>query len=154
MNAKRHLPVLRDPSENDGPKLSKVEQVLVGALGIFLLWLPLVMVGLFTASRLVRFLPDLSKGLVSSFVTLGPVLMSFALSSFFGGALVGRYGVRRSDRFPVYSGWVAVVGIVGLGTVQGALRPFGFALLVFGVLALLSTIFTYFGGRWGKRFRA
>lgn len=140
MNAKRHLPVLRDPSENDGLRLSSVTWVFVGAFGIFLLWLPLSMVGLWVSR-------------ISGLFVLGPLLLSFGLATFFGAALVGRYESNRRRDIPVFAGLLAALGIVLLAALQGALRPLPFALVVFVVLAVLVAIFAYLGGRWGERFR-
>jgi hypothetical protein len=140
MNAKRHLPVLREPSENDGPRWSSAQWAFAGALGIFLLWLPLAMVGLWISR-------------ISGVFVLGPLLVSFSLAAFFGAALVGRYESNHRRSTPVFAGLLASLGIVLLAAVQGALRPLAMVVLVQVVLGFFAAIFAYWGGRWGERFR-
>jgi len=160
MTAKRHLPVLPTSSRDEGPNLTAVQWVLLGALVVFVLFLPLGMLGLWASSRVVVALetpvPQSESGAWAFRSTLAilPLLAAFALSTWGGAAVVGRYASGGRASLPTYAGLLAATLIVALAFVQGALRPLPILGVALSVLLVLAAVFSSWGGRIGRRFRA
>lgn len=160
MSAKRHLPVLSSNSALEGPSLSNLQWGLLGALSIFACSLPLGVVGLWGSFALSKWLGHDASGAwqgshpAQSFLTILPLVFSFAIASFGGATLVGRFALGSRATLPIYSGLLAALLIVVLASLQGALRPHGLAAVVLLVLALVSSVFAALGGHVGRKFRA
>ncbi|MGC4065631.1 MAG: hypothetical protein QM784_13485 [Polyangiaceae bacterium] len=157
MSAKRHLPVLKNSDGSEIPVRSAGYVVFLGALSIFVSWLPLGVLGLWATQALVsepsmsgRSGPiDPARGLVQ----ILPLLLAFAAACTVGGALVGRLATTRHLRLAVLSGPLASFGLVLLVYAQGALRPQGFALAVLLALVPISAVFAWIGAILARKSR-
>ncbi len=154
MPAKRHLPVLKDPpAEDDGPPRPPWQWVGFGALGIFVVWLPLAWLAGLLALRLRLPLGDDDPaGGVSAALQAVPFVASLVLASMAGGYLVGRWGTRGVGvREAALSGLAAALVAAAMGS---AGLPAGLRALVFAAALTVAVPPAALGGRLGLKRRA
>lgn len=157
-SSKRRLPVLtsrNDPESFDYPRWL---WLLVGAGVTFSLWVPLGIAALFSARRLANLL-SLALGspgdrVISLVAVLAPLLLSFFLSSFGGGALVGRFAARSGILQGAWAGALGAFVAWGLAAVRGGLHPWPVAFSSLVVLLLVGGGSAALGARIGLRRRA
>jgi len=161
MAEKRHLPVLNSKAsaEDEAPRVGAFGWALLGALSIFVLFLPLGMLGLWASTAITRlFGGTLPQGYAQASILglLGafPLVFSFAVASFGGAGLVGRYSPTSRWSLSSIAGLLAAMLVVAVAAAQGALRPYPIAILVFAILGVVAGLSGYVGGRFGRRFRA
>jgi hypothetical protein len=157
MPAKRHLPVLKNSDFSEEPVRSDGYVVFLGALSIFVSWLPLCVLGLWaTQTFLLDGNPSAPRSALEpgrGVVQILPLLLAFALACVAGGALVGRLAAAKPLRLALLSGPLASLGLVLLVDVQGALRPQGLALSVLLTLLPISAAFAGIGARLARKSR-
>lgn len=144
MEPKRRLPVLKSPpaGEEDEPPRPPWQWVGFGALGIFVVWLPLAWLATLGALRM-------GEGDVSPVARAAPFAISLVLAATAGGYLVGRWGaagvgVREAALAGLSAALVATVlswGAAGISV--GAL-----------VTVVLAVPPAALGGRLGMKRRA
>jgi len=173
MATRRQLPILNQkmaPPAGEGPGLEGEAEdrppwhwAAIGALLVFVLWLPLAMVGQWAARGLVA-VPGGSPAEVEAFLAgasaatrgrvmaamMGPPLVAFGAACAGGGAIVGRHGGKAGAREAAVGGLSAATVAWGLTTAQSGL---GATWALWLPLALLAAGFAYGGGRWGERAR-
>lgn len=173
--ARRHLPIAgQRPAPEPGTVPSPTEDEDrppwhwsgIGAVLIFVFWLPLAMVGQWVSARLVAAsTPDGSQAQLDAFVsgasagtraslalmTVGPLALSFLIASAAGGAMVGRFGGQAGRRE------AAVAGLVAASTAWAltAAGPGGLSAtwVLWPPLALMGTLASLGGGIFGLRLR-
>ena len=123
---KRRLPVLREPEvaapgDEERPPW---HWAVIGALGVFVLWVPLAMV----------INGPLAMNTPAAIVALNAA--AFALAAFASGFLVGRFGGRAGRREAMVGGVAAGVTAWLVAASQGLRGPVTWALL----LALIVTL--------------
>jgi hypothetical protein len=152
---KRRLPLLPRAEAADESDIERPpwHWSAIGAVAIFVLWLPLAFLTAALGKRLLAEAPDEGAAPPSAFLTVaGLNLLAFALASFGGGALVGRFGNSAGRKEATVAGlataaiaWVMIV-LQGVGlTLSGG----GALLLLIAVGALTARA----GGAVGFRQR-
>jgi hypothetical protein len=151
-NTKKHLPVLGSPSAEEKAEAAVWVWSLLGGLVVIATWVPLalavsVIVGTLAGS--VNDRPQTNASLLGAVLLIG----GFSLSSWLGGALVGRFCARARRRDATLAGawgWIFVLSLAALGN---ALRPAVIGILVATCLLLVALPLAALGGRWGERRR-
>jgi hypothetical protein len=154
MAAKRHLPVLKNQDVSEVPVRSNAYVVFLGALSIFVSWLPLGVLGLWATQALAEAGATHAGGGMGpgqGLLSVLPLLTSFALACGAGGAIVAWLAASTPLRLALLAGPVATSGLVLLVYVQGALRPHGLAISVWLVLLPISSLFAAIGARLGRK---
>ncbi|WP_240488525.1 tRNA-(ms[2]io[6]A)-hydroxylase [Labilithrix luteola] len=170
MSKRRHLPILKaEPErpaqdvEDDDAKRPPWHWVGFGTIAIFAAWLPLayaaqaVVVRVMTREFGAAATPaEISEKLaaassaerlrITAILAL-PNALSFALASFAGGYLVGRFGPKAGGREAAFSG--AVTALLAVVIAWGGLS-IGY-LLTAVVIFLVGVGFAAWGGVWGRR---
>lgn len=143
MEKKRHLPVLKTPSQEEEEAAARPpwQWVGFGSLAIVAVWLPLAYLAALVASRM-------GGDGGARIAAVGVLAASLAIASLAGGFLVGRWGAARVGvREAALAGLVAA--LVGAGIALGAPGALAGALLSV-VVAVPSAAL---GGRLGLRRR-
>ncbi len=144
---KRRLPVLKDPpgEDADTPPRPPWQWVGFGALGIFVVWLPLAWATTLVVLRL--------GGPEAPAVTQAVLFAaSLVLAAMAGGYLVGRWGTRGVGvREAALSGLAAgiIAATMGSSTVDLPLR-----LVIMAVAIVVATPPAALGGRLGMKKRS
>jgi len=144
---KRRLPVLKDPpgEDPDTPPRPPWQWVGFGALGIFVVWLPLAWATTLVVLRLGGpAAPPATQALLFA--------VSLVLAATAGGYLVGRWGTRGVGvREAALSGLVAGIVAATIGSVDVDLR---LRVLITAVAMAVATPPAALGGRLGMKKRS
>jgi hypothetical protein len=140
----RRLPVIQNKAPEDAAAEARPawHWILIGAGFVVTLWAPLAVVALWIGQRL---------ALVS--VTVGALLLTYAIATIGAGALVGRFGGSAGHREAMLAGLAAALVMWTLAAAGGSLSPWPVALGSFAVLAGLGVVFTRWGSGLGVRRR-
>jgi tRNA-(ms[2]io[6]A)-hydroxylase len=165
---KRRLPVLNNPKaspEDEAEPRAAWHWVGFGAVGVFVVWLPLAFLAQQAARRILEArvgsaddaaraaeaIAQLSAGERASlgFAAVAPQVAALAVACAVAGFLVGRFGDRAGKREAAASGLVAALVAVAVGGRGSVLEVFAMAVSVVA-LAVLSA---FAGGVLGLRRR-
>lgn len=166
----RRLPVIQNAAPEDAAASLRPpwQWTAIGAGLVFTIWIPLAMLatlvgrvaservaGSSDPQRITEFRASASAGRALLYVVcaIGPVIASFVISCFAGGALVGRFGGRAGKNEAMLAGAIAALAAWLIAVLGGALVPWPVAvgsLLTFGVIG---TLFGRLGGGLGVRRR-
>ena len=145
---KRRLPMLpkvevADESDEDRPPW---HWSAIGAVAVFIAWLPLAYVVNGPLGRL------FNGGLSASIAAVALNIAAFAAAAFGGGYLVGRFGGRAGVKEATVSGLAAATIAWALTVVQARGGVLVWIMLLTGV-AMIGAGSARFGGRFGRRGR-
>jgi hypothetical protein len=174
MAERRHLPIAgqsRAPEPGSLPDPMADEERPpwhwsgIGAVLIFVLWLPLAMVGQWVSGRLVgALLPPGSEAELAAYMaaasggkrlllaaaSVGPLALGFAVACVAGGALVGRHGGAAGRKEATVAGLAAASTAWALTAAASGL---GASWFLWPPIALLGSLFGWAGGVVGLRLR-
>lgn len=147
-DTKRRLPVLKASDEPEADDRSPWHWAVLGAVAIFVVWLPLAAGA---ASLGQRWLAAVDPASVSGALRARLVVvhaLAFALACVAGGLLVRRYGARTKTREPFVSGVLAALIAWVLAVTQGASTAPLFSWIV--LLVVVASIGGFAGALGGR----
>jgi tRNA-(ms[2]io[6]A)-hydroxylase len=161
---KRRLPILQghttaqQPDDEERPPW---HWSAIGAVAIFVAWLPLAAAAQAVSMRALERAPDPAGAAESVPISIRLAmialhLVAFALAAFAGGLLVGRFGAKAGPKEAAIAGFLASSLAWALAAAQPQQGP-GPGALIWGmilvVLGSLGAAIAYSGGRTGVRRR-
>ncbi len=147
MSPKRRLPVLQEPPGNDpdAPARPPWQWVGFGALGIFVVWLPLAAV---TSVFVLRYAGPIVSPLTQAALFAG----GLAIAAMAGGYLVGRWGTRGVGMREAALSGLSAAAVAGVFASMGMTLPL--RLLMAVVAMTVATPPAAVGGRLGMKKRS
>jgi hypothetical protein len=162
----RRLPVIQSSAPEDSAAEARPswQWTLIGGGFVLTIWVPLALLALrlgqFSSARfvnpadpeaVVRFQESHGRSgvILLAVLTILPVVLSFALASLAGGALVGRFGGRSGKREATLGGVFAAITSCAIAGAGGALSPWPVAVGAFSVLVAVGACFSRLGATLG-----
>jgi hypothetical protein len=134
--------------------------VAIGAGFVFCFWLPLALIAVWLGRLSAKALVDPSDATAVAAASaatrfgygallITPVLASFALAAWAGGAVIGRFGGKSGPREGGWAATLAAIVAAVVAALGGGAGSWLVALASALVLAGLGCLFGWLGGRWG-----